>query len=326
MKDHRCATPGYAHPAYAASLAELGTPRWLPASDGWILVRPVPRLSGQDRCDVKDAMGCYPVFSCADWSHLGRDLDTLGSDIVSLVVVTDPFGSYSESQLRELFPDLVRPFKAHFVVDLKEPIERHLSAHHRRNVAKANRHVRVERCADPPLLAAVWSALYQELVARHGVDGFAAFSPTTLARQLEVPGVVLFRAESGSTTVGMTVWYTAGSLAYYHLGAYHDAAYAVGASFAIFDFALRHFAEAGVQWLDLGGAPGLEADGGDGLSRFKRGWATGTRPVYLCGRIFDQPAYAALAEAGGSLETAYFPAYRYGNVHEAGRSRHSHAR
>jgi len=188
------------------------------------------------------------------------------------------------------------------------------------------RHVRVERCADPPVLAGVWSALYQRLVARHRINGLAAFSPTTLARQLEVPGVVLFRAERAGTTVGMTVWYTAGSVAYYHLAAYHDAGYAVGASFAIFDFALRHFAETGVQWLDLGGAPGLDADGSDGLSRFKRGWATGTRPAYLCGRIFDRPAYAALVEAARSLETTYFPAYRHGNFDEAGRFRHSHGR
>ena len=309
----------YSHPAYAASLIELGTPRRLPESDGWILVRPVPSLSGQVRSDVNDAMGCYPVFSCADWTHLGRDLDTLGSDIVSLIVITDPFGSYSESQLRELFPDLVRPFKDHFVVDLKEPIERHLSPHHRRNVAKANRHVRVERCVDPPVFAAVWSALYQGLVARHRIDGLAAFSPTTLARQLEVPGVVLFRAERGGTTVGMTVWYTAGSVAYYHLAAYHDAGYAVGASFAIFNFALRHFAETGVHWLDLGAAPGMDSDGSDGLSRFKRGWATGTRPAYLCGRIFDRLAYPALVQAAGSPETTYFPAYRMATVRRSGR-------
>ena len=127
-----------------------------------------------------------------------------------------------------------------------------------------------------------------------------------LTGQLAVPGVTLFRAESGGTTVGITVWYRAGRLAYYHLGAYSDAGYAVGASFAIFDFALRYLAAAGVQWLDLGGAPGLEADRRDGLSRFKRGWATGTLPVYLCGRILNRPAYAALVDGGGKLRQHVF--------------------
>jgi hypothetical protein len=311
---------GYSHPAYAASLAELGTPRWLPKSNGWILVRPVPSLSGQDKRTANDAMGCYPVFSCADWRSLGRDLRALESDLVSLVVVTDPFGSCTESQLRELFPDHVRRFKDHFVVDLREPIERHVSPHHRRNAAKANRHVRVERCLDPSGLATIWSALYRELVARHGIDGFAAFSSAALTGQLAVPGVTLFRAESDGTTVGITVWYRAGRLAYYHLGAYSDAGYAVGASFAIFDFALRYLAAAGVQWLDLGGAPGLEADRRDGLSRFKRGWATGTLPVYLCGRILNRPVYAALVDAAGGFDSTYFPAYRCASLPCVGHS------
>jgi Acetyltransferase (GNAT) domain len=302
---------GYAHAAYAASLAELGTPRHLPESGGWILVRPVPCPPHPDDVGVKDAMGCYPVFSCENWSRLGRDLDALGPDLVSLTIVTDPFGAYTESQLRQVFPDLVRPFKEHFVVDVRQPLD-HVSPHHRRNLAKASRHVRIERCPDPAALASVWCALYEGLVARHGVNGFAAFSRAALTRQLEVPGVVIFRAESGGATTGMTVWYTAGSRAYYHLGAYSEAGYAAGASFAIFDHAVRHFAETGLQWLDLGGAAGLKADGRDGLSRFKRGWATGTRPAYLCGRIFDRREYAALAAAGAARDTSYFPAYRSG--------------
>jgi hypothetical protein len=60
---------GYSHPAYAASLAELGTPRWLPKSNGWILVRPVPSLSGQDKRTANDAMGCYPYSPVPTGDH-----------------------------------------------------------------------------------------------------------------------------------------------------------------------------------------------------------------------------------------------------------------
>ena len=55
---------GYAHPAYAESLAEFGVPRLLPRSGGWILERRIE--SFPDR----DAAGCYPLFSCRDWSRL----------------------------------------------------------------------------------------------------------------------------------------------------------------------------------------------------------------------------------------------------------------
>ncbi|HSS29061.1 MAG TPA: hypothetical protein VLL50_14020, partial [Usitatibacter sp.] len=61
---------GYAHPGYAGSLAEFGTPRELPASGGWLLEREIP---GGGR----DAMGCYPLLCCRDWRALREDLDSL---------------------------------------------------------------------------------------------------------------------------------------------------------------------------------------------------------------------------------------------------------
>jgi len=65
-----------------------------------------------------------------------------------------------------------------------------------------------------------------------------------------------------------------------------------------------------VRWLALGGAAGdADDDEADGLSRFKRGWATGTRQVYLCGKVLQPDAYRRLAgDAPADME--YFPAYR----------------
>jgi hypothetical protein len=45
--------------------------------------------------------------------------------------------------------------------------------------------------------------------------------------------------------------------------------------------------------------------------RFKRGWSTGERTVYLCGRILNRPKYAELSERAVA-EPGYFPAYRKG--------------
>ena len=83
------------------------------------------------------------------------------------------------------------------------------------------------------------------------------------------------------------------------------------AAYALYWRAIELFAGR-VRYLNLGAGAGTAA-GDDGLTRFKRGWATESRPSYLAGRVLDAEAYqaavaAAHREAGGS----YFPAYREG--------------
>jgi hypothetical protein len=297
---------GYAHPAYAAALSEFGEPRHLPASGATILVRPI------DGSDDLDGMGPYPLFACRDWSGLSNDLSSLDGDLVALSIVTDPFGGYTESELRRWFDDRVVRFKEHFVVDLAIPVGRRLHRHHYRNAERALREIAVERCADPVGLLDDWDGLYANLVRRHDIRGIAAFSKDSFAKQLSVPGLVAFRAADGGDTVGMTLWYAAGDVAYYHLGAYSDRGYEVGASFALFRHAIEHFGEEGFAWLNLGAGAGLDGNGADGLARFKRGWSTGTRTAYFCGRVFAPDRYAALAEARGASGSGYFPAYREG--------------
>jgi hypothetical protein len=298
---------GYSHPRYAASLAEFGSPRALPRCGGWVLERPI--AGGPFR----DAMGCYPLFACQDWTRLAADLDAIGGNLVSLALVADPFGAYDEALLRRCF-DRVIPFKEHFVVDLRQRQDHALPSHHQRAVRAALREVAVERCCSPLEVAEQWLVLYACLTARHRIRGIAAFSPVSLARQLEVPGLVAFRALRGGATVGMTLWYLQSDVAYYHLGAYSESGYAARASYALFWFALAYFGASGAQprWLNLGAGAGATPANSDGLTRFKRGWSTGTRTAYFCGRIFDAAAYSALADAGGIRADDYFPAYRWG--------------
>ena len=98
----------------------------LPKSGGWLLMRTIDgaRL---------DAMGTYPLFACPDWKSLKCDFNQLGKSLVSVVVVTDPFGEYDEALLRDSFGDLVTPFKSHFLNDLSRPPESAISKHHTRN-------------------------------------------------------------------------------------------------------------------------------------------------------------------------------------------------
>jgi hypothetical protein len=295
---------GYAHPGYADSLAEFGSPRLLSGCGGWLLERPIPGGT------YRDAMGCYPLFACRDWSRLPEDLDALGQDLVSVVVVADPFGAGDDGFLRRCF-DRVVPFKEHFVVDLTRPVPGSASTHHRRYSKRALREVIVERVESPTEFSAEWEMLYRGLVERHRIRGIPALSPTALSKQLAVPGMAVWRARRDGETVGATLWLQHGDVAYYHLGAYAEAGYRSRASFALFWTAIESFAAMGLRWLDLGGGAGSGATAADdGLTRFKRGWATASRAVYLCGRVPAPAVYRRLTEA--LPPTEYFPAYRHG--------------
>ena len=296
---------GYTNQAYAESLSEFGSPRLLPRSGGWILERDI------DGFGLRDATGCYPLFCCRDWASLQADLEEIRG-LVSLAVVCDPFGEYDEEYLAKCFANVVLPFKQHFVVDLSRDPAEFVAAHHRRNARRAAREVSVEECERPVELLDDWHALYQELIARHGIEGLTAFSKRSFAQQLEVPGIVALRAVRDGATVGMLLWYIQRDVAYYHLGAYSSAGYELKASFALFDYALGYFARRGVRWANLGGAPGARTGEASGLGRFKQGWSTETRTAYFCGRIFDAEKYDEIVRSKGIQRTTYFPAYRSG--------------
>ncbi len=296
---------GYLHANYARSFAALGTPLYLPEAQGWILKRSIPCSS------YADAMGCYPVFACKNWQKLSRDLTHLTNELVSLTLVTDPLGEFASADLRPAFTDLLRPYKEHFIVDLKRAAGQPNSAHHRRNVRQALAQVQVELCA-PAAAFHDWERLYEHLIQRHQITGLAAFSQESFAAQWQVPGLTILRAIHQGETVGLTLWFQDEERAYYHLAAYAPRGYDCKASYALFQYALEHFARAGVRWMALGAGAGTHNDGSDGLTRFKRGWATETRTVYLCGRIFQPPIYTSLARAQAA--TSFFPAYRHSAI------------
>jgi Acetyltransferase (GNAT) domain len=295
----------YRNPLYARSLAEFGTPLHLPHSDGWLLRRPIPNSSEQD------AVGCYPLFDCGDWKLLDADISRLESQAISVALVVNPFAAVDAVRLHELFPDMCRVFKEHAIVDFERSWRESISRHHRRNVRTAARHVDVERCAEPLAWLETWTELYSRLIDRHDVFGIARFSPASFERQLRVPGIAAFRASIASETVGMLLWYAAGPVAYYHLGAFSPRGYASRAAFALFDVALNYWAEQGMHWALLGGGAGWQAVAEDGLARFKNGWANDRRSAWFCGRILAPEKYARLAAARRPLTSDYFPKYRH---------------
>jgi hypothetical protein len=234
-------------------------------------------------------------------------VEEIDDSLLSVVLVADPLGGAGEPELRRAFPDRVVPLKDHLVRDLDEPAD--LPVHHRRHVRRASRAVEVEVCSDPLRYLDDWIRLYDELVQRFGITGIRAFSREAFRQQLALPGLVAVRAEREGVTVGMTLWFETAPNAYYHLGAYSREGYEVSASYALFSVVLDHLRDRGVRWADLGGGAGA-GSGGNGLVRFKRGWANGNRIAYLCGRVLNRPAYERLAERAGGVAGGWFPAYR----------------
>jgi len=295
---------GYGHPGYAASLAEFGTVRELRFSGGWILKRQIPGFPHYD------AMGCYPLFACEDWSQIQSDLESVAHEVVALSLVTDPFGKYISSSLEQCFDRVLR-FKEHFIVDLSRPADSFVSKHHRYYARKAGQDVTVECSTDPSQYIDEWVQLYTNLINRHQLKGIKSFSEQAFAQQLRVPGIVMLQAFSRGTLVGAHLWYMQGEIAYSHLAAMSPRGYELMASYALYWSALHYFSGK-VRWLDLGSAAGVKSDSTRGLDLFKKGWSTGTRTAYFCGRIFNPEHYKEITEAKGIGTTDYFPAYRKG--------------
>lgn len=300
---HRAAASrsGYRHPLYAESQRHWGRPRRLARAGGWLLERAIP---GTDRTD---AMGCYPLFACEDWSLLAEDLADLGEPCVAASLVVDPFAAVDPAMLGDVFT-VVRHWKDHFVVDLPMTTGRTLPPRHRRNVAFARRHVAVEVCGDPWQHLDEWCGLYASLCGRHSITGLRAFSRESFAMQLRVPGLVALRAVAGDEPAGMHLWFIDGDVAYGHLGASTRRGYELMAAYALYATAIDYF-RGKVRWLHLGGSPGNPGPAADGLWRFKRGWATGTLPAYFCGKVLDAAAYSRLA-TDNPFEDGFFPVYR----------------
>ncbi len=294
------------HSEYARSFYQFGVPVQLSESQGWIIKRAIAGT------EFYDGMGCYPLFSCENWNGLENDLESLRGQLVSLSMVIDPFGAVDQPYLLKCFKDIAKPYKEHYVVDLHKRPSEYVSEHHKRYARQALKAIKVEISKEPIQYLDEWIALYDHLIERHKIKGLARFSREAFAIQLQVPGIIGLRAIYEDSTVGMLLWYTHADKGYYHLGAYNEQGYQLRASFALFSTLIEYFADSGLRWLGLGAGAGVSGDESDGLSRFKRGWASETRTAYFCGRIFDHDNYNKIGKLNSMSEHGYFPAYRAG--------------
>lgn len=295
---------GYAHARYAGSLREFGEPRELPRCGGWIIVRPIPGTP------FKDATGCYPLFCCRNWRRLHEDLRRIGTDIVSLVLVADPFSGIDKAYLEHCF-DFVRPFKTHYLTELMHPLENVVSRNYRYNVRKSLKAMDVEICSQPAKYLSEWVRLYDNLIRRHDIKGISAFSRASFAKQLNVPGMVMVLGRSGGEIVGATLVLISGQVAYSHLSACSSTGYKIQASYGITWTALSYLRDRGIRYFDNGGSAGIKEEYPlDGLAQFKKGWSNNKNIVTICGRVFDRKKYDFLSQRQTGTDSVFFPAYR----------------
>jgi hypothetical protein len=299
IPDHR--SSGYASLGYAESVVEFGRLVELPASGGWLQERKI------DGTVDRDLIGCYPLFDCPRWWRLEEDLASLSGRFVSATVVPDPLAGVPKDRLARAF-DVVRFFKLHFVVDFGKRDGEFPSRHHRARVRRALRRLEVDVGSGSPLLLDEWCRLHAVLADRKKLSGIHLFSRNSFRRQLDLPGLVSFRAVDARGCQGIQLWLESERGAHSHLLALSTDGYRVGAAYALHDAALRYF-RGRVRRLDLGGGAGSDVPENDGLARFKSGWANDSLPSFACGRVLCPEVYEALTRRRGRGET-FFPAYR----------------
>lgn len=293
---------GYADPAYASALHQLGVPRPLTNSGGWLLVR-------SNSEGLTDAMGPYPIFTCLDWRGIPDDFRALGDELVSVVLVTDPFAHEAVEVMETLAPDVLRPYKDHYVVDLTLPVEKMGRASRRGTAMRAARALDLSIEGAAGVDADEWTALYEHVIARHRVTGPAAFSSDSLNAQLAVPGALFASARHHGELVAAQFCLRQGEVVYSHLAASSAEGYRLRAMHALDLFVLESLAST-ASWFDFGGGGGAPGDAADGLSQYKSSWATGVRPTWLAGLVLNRQSYDAATILQGSPQDGYFPAYR----------------
>ncbi len=295
---------GYGHPGYPDALAEFGTPVALSRSGGWFLRRRIPGSPWSD------GISPYPYLACHDWSSLATDLSALDDDLVSLTATPCPFGDYTLDDLKCAFPDWLVHFKDHFVADLSIPVARFASRHHLKLAERSLRGLTVEFTEHPAQHLDEWVTVFEHTKQRFGISGIRAFSRESFAKQFALPGVVMSLARRDGRAIAVHVHVLHGDVAYAHVAAATPEARTLNASYALYLEDIRCLS-ARVRWIDWGGSAGIgRAD--SGLTAFKRGWSTETRPAFIGGRILHAKRYRELTRSLSKDAEQYFPPYRSG--------------
>jgi hypothetical protein len=200
--------------------------------------------------------------------------------------------------------EICRPFKTHYLID-REAGPVRFAKNHRWSVRKSLQNCTFEQVELRENLD-LWQKLYRHTVARHQVTGIQDFAPSYFRALAEMPAVTALAARHQGEIVAIILWVRSGDTVYAHLEGGSPAALQTQATYGLIAAANEHFADCRI--IHLGGAAGLDAEAGGGLTHFKRGFANRQVTAYFCGSRLDVDRYTALA--GDQAQTSFFPAYR----------------
>jgi lipid II:glycine glycyltransferase (peptidoglycan interpeptide bridge formation enzyme) len=183
-------------------------------------------------------------------------------------------------------------------------MDHRFSSDHRTKINRARRNCDTRRIALAEHLDA-WMALYNELIARHGITGIQAFSRDYFAKLCALEPMMV-GAFCDDQLVSAHLWLQHETHGYSHLVASNALGYAHRAAYAVYDESISYFKTIGITQIDFGGGAG-SAQASAGLVQMKRGFSNTSAPAYLCGKILNRAVYNQLS-AGKT--GAYFPLYR----------------
>ena len=291
-------THPYASDAYARSLGHMGTPLAVPEWGCHVLVRDTP-------CGARrDATGPYPLTPLAPDADLAGGLARLrAAGLVSVVLVGDDRLRPGVDALQQAF-DFARRFKSHFIYDRTLGPQAY-DKHHRYEIRRAASRVEAREITLANHLPA-WEALYQDLVARHGLSGLHAFPRAHHEALAHLPGVRAFGGLVEGELASAHIFVTGDGYAISHLAAASPQGYRNGAAYAVNAAAIEALTDCDA--INFGGGAGVHDDPADGLVRFKKGFANRISASWLCGAVLDSDAYEALS--ADRENDGFFPAYR----------------
>ena len=195
-------------------------------------------------------VGATPCFSASDWGRISSDLRLLENRIVSLTLVTDPFGDFTRESLEEIF-HRVRHYKNHLISDLFQSPDTFVSRHHLREWRLAKRVVEVETCERPVDQLDDFEAFYSDLITRHGIKGNSGVFSRRVRDSIFAPGGGAVSGATRGSGCRRTLVVRAGRRGIQSPAASSEQGYRSRAGFALYGHALRWFANR-VRYLDLG--------------------------------------------------------------------------
>jgi hypothetical protein len=241
-----------------------------------------------------DYSNVYP-FLANNYHWLADDFD---KNAVSSVLITNPLREVVINRSMEL-----EVYKEHSVVELSKYSLENLPTNHKRNINKSNLNVTV--APNPSSFYFFMDAVYGILREKHGIKGITNYNKEQIAKLLSVPGTYLFVTSAEGYIVNYCLFYAMDNDIYYHIGTSTARGYELQSNFQVIHEACLFFKQLGFNRLLLGAVPD---GGGDGLKRFKSGFATKTVNNYILKTIINSEIYAKLSE--NKPDNGFFPRYK----------------